>query len=285
MKKKILPLAIIVCLTAAVVTKIFLLLADKEQNKDVYLPIPKENVCIILTYHRVRSQNIWNTSVEKLTNNKELKNYSVYTDEFIKQIDYLKDAGAYFATLEELDEFRNKGEFPDKCVLISFDDVDISVYKNAFPVLKEKNIPFTLFIIAGHVGNKDFNNLELASWEQLREMKNSGLVSFGSHTYDMHYLEDDKASFLDEEMYEEFKEDIEKSREVLKNQLDVEVTSLAYPFGETTDQVARSVSEAGFTGAFILSPHPVDSFSNPYYQCRYLIDRENFYKIIVPWLE
>ena len=86
-------------------------------------------------------------------------------------------------------------------------------------------------------------------------------------------------------MYEEFKDDIEKSREVLKNQLDVEVTSLAYPFGETSDQVARSVSEAGFTGAFILSPHPVDSISNPYQQCRYLIDRENFYKIIVPWLE
>ncbi len=86
-------------------------------------------------------------------------------------------------------------------------------------------------------------------------------------------------------MYEEFKSDIEKSRLVIKEEVGVEIESLAYPFGETSDVVADSVSEAGFKSAFILSPHPVDSASNAYYQCRYLVNRDNFDKIVVPWLE
>ena len=209
----------------------------------------------------------------------------LFTDEFQSHIDYLYESGAYFTTPEELESFKQRGNFPDKCVLICFDDADVSVYENAFPILKEKNIPFTLFVIAGQAGNKDFNNLEISSWEQLRIMKDSGLAHFGSHTYDMHYLEDDQAGFLEEGMYGEFRIDIEKSRKVIKEELGVEVTSLAYPFGETSDVVADSVREAGFNSAFILSPHPVDSASNAYYQCRYLVDRNNFDKILIPWLE
>lgn len=274
-----------VILAVALTVKIFFLVFEKSVNNDVYESIQKEDVCVVLTYHRVRNRNPWNQAIEKLTNNKELTSYSVYTDEFKNHIEYLYESGAYFTTPDELEKFRQSGKFPHKCVLICFDDADVSVYENAFPILKEKNIPFTLFVIAGQVGNKDFNNLEISSWEQLRIMKDSGLAYFGSHTYDMHYLEDNQAGFLEEGMYEEFKTDIEKSREVIKKELGVEVSSLAYPFGEASDVVADSVREAGFDSAFILSPHPVDSASNAYYQCRYLVDRYNFDKIVIPWFE
>lgn len=284
MKNKIIFWIFAVIFAAALMVKIFSL-AFENAVSDVYESIPKEDVCVVLTYHRVRNRNPWNQAIEKFTNNKELSSYSVYTDEFQNQIDYLYESGAYFTTPEELETFRQSGNFPDKCVLICFDDADVSVYENAFPILKEKNIPFTLFVIAGQAGNKDFNNLEISSWDQLRTMKESGLAHFGSHTYDMHYLEDNQAGFLEEGMYEEFKNDIKRSRVALKEELGVEVTSLAYPFGETSDVVADSVREAGFTSAFILSPHPVDTMSNPYYQCRYLVDRDNFDKIVVPWLE
>jgi intercellular adhesin biosynthesis polysaccharide N-deacetylase len=285
LKNKIIFWIFAISFAATLMVKIFSLAFENNTNNDVYETIPKEDVCVVLTYHRVRDRNLWNQAIEKLTNNKELSSYSVYTDEFQNHIDYLYESGAYFTTPEELETFRQSGNFPDKCVLICFDDADVSVYENAFPILQEKNIPFTLFVIAGQVDNKDFNNLEIASWEQLRTMKDSGLANFGSHTCDMHYLEDNQAGFLEEGMYEEFKIDIEKSREVIKEELGVAVTSLAYPFGEASEVVADSVKEAGFNSAFILSPHPVDTISNAYYQCRYLVGRDNFYKIVVPWIE
>ena len=61
-----------------------------------------------------------------------------------------------------LERYQEVGEFPEKCIWISFDDVDEAVYQNTFPILKENNIPFTLFVITGQVG-KDFGNLKLAS--------------------------------------------------------------------------------------------------------------------------
>lgn len=289
MRKKIFPLLIVTCLAVvmiAIIAKVLALALNTDvKENDVYASIPKENVCVALNYHRVRDFSIWDKVIEKLTDNKELITYSLYRDEFRSQMDYLIKSGAYFATPEELAEFRKEGVFPDKCVFISFDDVDISVYNYAFPILKERKIPFTLFIIAGQVGNKDFNNFEMASWEQLHEMKDSGLASFGSHTYDMHYLEDGKAQFLDENMLDEFKKDIIKSKEVIQKELGIETTCLAYPFGEHSDGVAKCVKDAGFKDAFILSPHPIDSHSDLYSQCRYLIDRVNFDKIIIPWLE
>lgn len=70
-------------------------------------------------------------------------------------------------------------------------------------------------------------------------MRDSSIVSFGSHTYDMHYLEDDKAEFLHENKYNAFFEDINKSRGVMKKELGVDVTSIAYPFGDTSDEVSK----------------------------------------------
>jgi intercellular adhesin biosynthesis polysaccharide N-deacetylase len=285
-KKKILTLTVLISFIILLGLKIIsLLIKDDELLSETYEPIPKGNVCVALTYHRVRDYNLWNSTIEKLTNVKELTVYSVYEEDFEKQMDYLIDSGAYFATLQELNEFKEKGEFPDKCVWISFDDADISVYENAYPILKERKIPFTIFVIAGQVGSKDFKNFEMANWEQLREMRDSGLVSFGSHTYDMHYLEDDQAKFLNKEIYDNFKIDLVKSREVLEKELKVSISSFAYPFGESSDEVVKSVIEAGFKNAFILSPHIIDNSSNEFYQCRYLIDKNNFYKIVVPWLE
>jgi len=285
LKKKKMHIFFLAGIVILLFIKIIWILFYNNETVETYEKVSPKNVCVALTYHYIRDKTLWNLALENLTKTDELTTYTVYTDEFEKQINKLIEEKAYFATLEEVQEFRKSGNYPDKCVLICFDDGDESVYKNAFPFLKEKQIPFTMFIIAGQVGNNDFKNLKLSSWDELREMRDSGLVSFGSHTYDMHYLQDNKAQFLNEDSYEKFFKDIIKSKEVMENELGFEITSIAYPFGNTSDKVTEMVRKAGFTNAFILSPHPLEQNNDPYYQNRYLITKSNFEKILLPWLQ
>lgn len=273
------------CVLILIFGKIIWLIFYDNKTVETYEEIPTKNVCIAMTYHYISDKTLWNTTFESLTQMDQLTKYTVDKDEFEKQINQLIEENAYFATLEEVKEFRTSGNYPDKCVWICFDDGEESVYRNAFQFLKEKQIPFTMFIIAGQVGNNNFSNLELSSWDELREMRDSRLVSFGSHTYDMHYLQDDKAEFFSEDLYDEFSRDIKKSRDVIKKELDVDVTSIAYPFGDTSDHLTTIVKEAGFTDAFILAPHPITTDNDQYYQNRYMITKSNFYEIVVPWLQ
>lgn len=247
--------------------------------------MPRTNACLALNYHRVREKSLWDSVLEATMQPDELIKYTVYTDEFEKQIDFLIEEGAYFATLEEVSEFKRTGNFPDKCVYISFDDADATTYEYAYPILKERNIPFTIFVIAGQVGKGDFNNIRMATWDQLREINESGLVTFGAHTYDMHYLGDNnKAVFLNPDKYDEFYEDAVKSKEKIKSELDVEVTSIAYPFGETSDGLTEETIKAGFETAYILAPDVIKENDDDYYMNRFLIERKNFYDIVVPWI-
>jgi hypothetical protein len=43
-----------------------------------------------------------------------------------------------------------------------------------------------LFVITGQVGARRFHGMEMSTWEQIREMVESGLATVGSHTHNMH---------------------------------------------------------------------------------------------------
>ena len=274
--RKILKAVIVLCVLGGMIFKVGILIANGDKDLDVYEPVSGKNQVIPLNYHYIRERNLWNTALDVTTQNKEITTYTVYEDTFIEQIDTLIEQGAYFATLEEVNGFIDTGEFPDKCVWLSFDDADISVYKKAFPILKERNIPFTMFVIVGQVGSDDFSNLEICNWDELLEMKDSGLVSFGTHTYDMHYIEGNVPVFHHPYNYEKFYEDSLKSKKVLEDKLGVTVDSIAYPFGETNDELTEIVKRAGFKKAYILSPHVIDESCDDYNLNRYLLSRNNF---------
>lgn len=284
MKKILYILATIIVIVALFLKIISVWNKDTIESDNKYVDISSSNTCIALDYHRVREKNLWNMALEKIVKPDELTHYSVYDYDFAKQMDRLIEEGAYFATLDEVEIFRKNNSFPEKCVWICFDDADDTLYKNAYPILKERNIPFTIFVIAGQVGNKDFSNLSLCTWDQLKEMRDSGLASFGSHTYDMHYFEDNGAKFLTKDVYKEFYEDIKKSKEVLEAELGVEISSIAYPFGESSDALAELTEKAGFRNGFILAPYPITGDNDAYYQNRYMIDRNNFNLIMDSWL-
>ena len=277
--KYILKVLCLVCIVVVIGIKMYIVITQGTKDPEIYEAISGKDSIIAINYHYIQERSLWNEALDVITQDKQLTTYSLYEDTFIEQIDTLIKQDVYFATLEEVNEFIRTDKFPEKCVWISFDDGEISVYEKAFPVLKKRNIPFTMFIIAGQVGKKDFDNLEICTWDQLREMRDSGLVSFGVHTYDMHYLENNKPIFSYKHNHEAFYLDTVKSIEVMKKELGVTADSIAYPYGDTNDELTEIVKRAGVKNGYILAPHVIDDQSHEYNLNRYLVSRNNFDKI------
>jgi len=113
----------------------------------------------------------------------------VLSSDFENQMKYLKEKDVHFITPSELENYvKNKISLPSKSVLVTFDDVDISVYNNAFSILEKEKIPFTLFLITGHIGDKNFKGLKLSNICEIHEIVNSGLSAVGSHPHAFHYI-------------------------------------------------------------------------------------------------
>lgn len=244
-----------------------------------------EDGCLGLNYHRVLDDSLLIKAARSVLQSKELVQYSVLQSEFQEQIDTLVEAGAAFLTEEQLLKAKAEDDFPEKCVWISFDDIDKSVYENAFPILKEANIPFAMFVIAGHVGSEDFSNLEMATWDELREMNKSGLADFGSHTFDMHRFEDDIPVFLIPEQSEAFKRDLEKSVEKIEAELDITVKSFAYPYGNTNKLVTRLIKEQGLEAGYILAPQVIRPVDDNFHINRVIVNKTTFEDVLLPYLE
>lgn len=253
----------------------------EEQSKEITRP-----GCLGLNYHRIRKRKVPKKIIETLTNSNELMYYSVYEDEFENHIQTLLDNDAVFLSSEEVRIHQRNNNFPENAVWLSIDDVDISVYENAYPILKKYNIPFTIFVIAGQVGSTDFENLTLANWEQIQEMVDSGLATVGSHTYDMHKLKDNQPVFFALEQKKAFSIDLIKSKETIESKLNnVEVVDFAYPYGEGKSDLVPIIQEAGFLNASLLYADTITVEDDPYWQNRLLVDEESFQEVVIPWLQ
>lgn len=261
--------------------------AESEKLTELNEPLNEEG-CLGLNYHRIKDENVWNKGVEMMTNSDELTTYTVYSDDFEDQLDKMIEENATFVTPDELREYQEQGEFPPNCVWISFDDADESIVDEALPILEERDIPFTVFVISGQVGEYDFESQPIADWGDLRTLRDSGLATIGSHTHDLHRLAEenqDKAIFLKEENKDMFAEDLAKSVDALESELDMEVTEFAYPFGEGSEALADISREQGMEGTHILAPRAIMPDEDPHWTNRILLSTPFFEENIVPFLE
>ncbi len=74
-------------------------------------------------------------------------------------------------------------------VVLTFDDGFADVHANAWPLLRAKGLPFTIYVSTDYVGGTmrwDGSTATVAgaglSWDQLGEMADSGLCTIGNHT-------------------------------------------------------------------------------------------------------
>ncbi len=245
---------------------------------------------LVLSYHRIRDSSplikMFDKWVIFFTKDSELMLYSIYENEFIEQITYFLDKGYQFITPDELKKYLyNEIDIPKKSVLLTFDDVDISVYENAFPFLLEKQIPFTLFIITGEVGNSKFKGLNLASWNQIIEMNRSGLVTIGVHTHQMHKLDkENNPPFIYETNIVDFILDTQLTIKTVEEKLGISSTYYAYPYGFGMPKTDEVLLDLGYELIFTLKPGLVKQGDASFFIKRVLVSKFSWDNV-VEWVE
>jgi peptidoglycan/xylan/chitin deacetylase (PgdA/CDA1 family) len=194
---------------------------------------------------------------------------TVTTTLFESQLKYLKDNGYEVIPLKELvDYYLGKRRAPQpRSVAISADDGHISVYRDMFPLVRKYHIPVTLFIYPSAISNASY----AVTWAQLREMKETGLFDFQSHTFWHPNFKKDKKRLTPVE-YEDFVAmQFRKSKERLEKELNVRVNMLGWPFGIYDDDLIRKAKEAGYVATFTMERRPAGPLDNVMVLPRYLM--------------
>ena len=185
---------------------------------------------------------------------------NIRIDDFKKHIEIIEDQNIKFVNPKdfELDLYRNKGE---KKILLTIDDGYSSFYKNAWPVLKEKEIPFILFISTREVGAPGYMN-----WEEIRKISKENFVEIGNHSHTHEYLVDEDIKTI--------KKDILTSIELFKKNLGKNSDFFSYPFGEYSLKFKELIKSLGFKYALGQHSGVIDETKDLYELPRFPINEK-----------
>jgi peptidoglycan/xylan/chitin deacetylase (PgdA/CDA1 family) len=194
---------------------------------------------------------------------------TVTTTLFESHLKYLRENGYRVIPLREVADYYlgKRGAPHPRSVAITVDDGHISVYSDMFPLVREYQIPVTLFIYPSAISNAPY----AMTWGQLREIKGTGLFDFQSHTFWHPNFKKDKRRLTPAE-YECFVNmQFRKSKEKLEKELNIRVDMLAWPFGIYDDDLIHKAKEAGYVATFTMDRHPAGTHDHVMALPRYLM--------------
>jgi peptidoglycan/xylan/chitin deacetylase (PgdA/CDA1 family) len=146
--------------------------------------------------------------------------------------------GLSFVGLGELCDRHDRGESLDGLAAISFDDGLHGVYRHALPILRELDVPATVFVVADPGScAQPWPGSRTMTDQEVRALAENG-VTIGSHTMSHSSLPDLDA---DELRYE-----LRTSRARLEEVAQHPVDLLAYPYGHHDPRVRAEAREAGY---------------------------------------
>ena len=143
---------------------------------------------VVLSYHDIR---------DDVAAKGDPDDFATSTRNFVAHLDWLRSHGYVPVTAQAVIDARHGGKpLPAKAVLLTFDDGLRSVYTHVYPLLRAYGYPAVVAPVTSWVdmpqgasidyGPRRFTRDDFATWAQLREMRDSGLVEIASHTHDLH---------------------------------------------------------------------------------------------------
>ncbi len=160
---------------------------------------------------------------------------NIQMDVFLKHIELIKNFDYEFI---HPNEFKKRFNTPKKKkkILLTVDDAFKSFYDFAWPILKEKKIPFILFVSTEPVGKRGY-----MTWEQIKEIDKEKFAVIGHHSHSHEYLI--------EESNQNFIKDIEKANIIFNEKIGYVPELFSYPFGEYSEFMRNYISN-NFAYAF-----------------------------------
>ena len=190
---------------------------------------------------------------------------------FKKQMEFLAKNGYKTITPDKLIAYIKKEErVPHNTIMITADDGYENFYTYAFPILKEYNLKATIFIVTD-----DIDKPGMLSWQELREISDSGLVTVASHTRS-HSLMPSIA--MDGNR---LRDELAGSKKILEAGLGKSVDFMCYPNGDFNDLVKAAVERAGYKGAFTTNPQKRSDINDIYAIRRIKMSSSSVSQIII----
>ncbi len=215
-------------------------------------------------------------------------NAIISVSQFAEEMRYLSEHGYHTFKMSEVAAIlHNSLPFPEKSVIITFDDGYASNYTLAYPILQDYNLKASIAvvvissIVASDDGGLTQQNIPHLSFDQMREMQDSGLVEIGSHSYDGHgmiqatqsgslgrffidhkYLTNENRRESDAEYKDRVNQDLRLSKYILESELNTMINYFAYPYGVTNKTSYDALYNNGFLVAVTTSKGTINKNSD-----------------------
>ena len=148
--------------------------------------------------------------------------------------------------LEAVDRLQRGAPFPQRSLVITFDDGYRSVYEEAFPVLERYGMCATVFLTVGEERKKEpasrlpsLNGRSMLSWREIGEMRSAGIF-LGAHSLSHIDLTQAPQDRVEAEMCQ--------SKRIIEDALGTVVACFAYPYGRF-DRQSVALARQHFAGA------------------------------------
>ena len=158
---------------------------------------------------------------------------------FRGQLQFLRDEGFTVLTLGEALTRFDRGTLEPSTAVLTVDDGYASFLTGAMPLLREFDMPATLFVSTDQVGGGD-----MLSWQDLAALAAEG-IEIGNHTAT-------HAHFLDAPPADRahlFRADVSAAQEELTRRLGAAPMVFSYTYGEFDAEMRDIVRDLGFTAA------------------------------------
>ncbi len=214
----------------------------------------KECMSVVFLYHRLGTPKLSSLVAGQY----------VRPNLFRSQLDHLAKRGWKASSLSEMLDRKKSNTETDSInrFAITFDDGYRSVYEHAYPILAERGLTGTIYIVADCIGGinewdrraGDMQE-EMMTADQIREMSDNGF-EIGSHT-----LTHPRLSNLSDEQLER---EIRDSKHKLEDIIGRKVVSFSYPYGDYDNRAIEVAKSSGYENAVSTKLGVLIADCNPY---------------------
>jgi len=240
-KKILSPVASIIKLFIILI--FFTSISKAEENNIKYYS--DDNGILSLMYHRFDENKYPSTNIQM--------------DVFKNQIKIIRNYNYKFYDPKNLEKNFHTAK-TEKTILITIDDAFSSFYNVAWPYLKEKKIPFILFVSTEAIGKNGY-----MTWDQINEIEKETFVYIGNHSHTHDYLVNFKNT--------DFINDINTSSKIFEERLGYNPVFFSYPFGEYSSLIKEYISN-NFKFSFGQHSGIIDFNKDPYELPRFPINEK-----------